>query len=359
MIVLYAIMIGFAGLVVAAMAITQYIRIRRQSLLGLLAVAIDKQLPLAPTIEAFGHEQGGIFGRKVLNFAALLREGVPVAEAMDRTPGLFSREAVAAAHLGEELGALAPTLRAVIDRQMIQQPLRQAVAGRIYYTVTVIGVLVSILTFMFIKIVPAMIKIFDDFDSTLPPLTVAAIGFANFTAKYWLVALIPLVAWVVLFYATLAYVGWVRPSYGLLGRWFTQVHRAAILRALAIAVERGRPIKDALEALDRWYPKGWVRRKLQRAQAHLLAGLPWQEALRQERLIAQSDVALLESAERAGNLPWALCEAAGSGERRLFYRLEAVVQIAFPIVVLALGGFVMFMVVAFFLPLVRLIQGLA
>ena len=74
---------------------------------------------------------------------------------------------------------------------------------------------------------------------------------------------------------------------------------------------------------------------------------------------APAGVGQLQAAQRVGNLPWALHEMADSGRRRFIYRVQAVVQAAFPPVVILFGLIVMFIAVAVFLPLVTLIQRLA
>ena len=61
---------------------------------------------------------------------------------------------------------------------------------------------------------------------------------------------------------------------------------------------------------------------------------------------------MLQAAQRAGNLPWAMQEMADSGRRRFLYRLQAIVQAVFPAAVICFGLMVMFIVVSLFLPLV-------
>ena len=88
-------------------------------------------------------------------------------------------------------------------------------------------------------------------------------------------------------------------------------------------------------------------------------GREWWRCLRWQGLIRTSEAAVLESAQRAGNLPWALRELAESGERQTIYRLQAWSQALFPLIVISLGGLVFLLAVAYFSPLIALIQELA
>ena len=73
----------------------------------------------------------------------------------------------------------------------------------------------------------------------------------------------------------------------------------------------------------------------------------------------RNDAAVLASAQRVGNLDWALRELAESSDRRLGYRLQFWLQLIFPLIVLAVGALVFLLAVAYFLPLVTLITKLA
>ena len=68
---------------------------------------------------------------------------------------------------------------------------------------------------------------------------------------------------------------------------------------------------------------------------------------------------MLQAAQRASNLPWALAEMADGVRRRLSYRVLAAIQLLLPPIVILMGLVVMFIVVALFSPLIALIQRLA
>jgi len=59
-----------------------------------------------------------------------------------------------------------------------------------------------------------------------------------------------------------------------------------------------------------------------------------------------------------GNLEWALEEMADSSIRRQVYWVKGILQILFPVAVLALGSVICVFVVGLFVPVVTLINGL-
>jgi type II secretory pathway component PulF len=98
---------------------------------------------------------------------------------------------------------------------------------------------------------------------------------------------------------------------------------------------------------------------LVKVAAELAAGGDWSASLRRHGLIGKADQAILTAAARAGNLPWAMREVAEGNRRRFAYRTQALLQVFFPAVVVALGIVVLLVAVSVFLPLIGLIQGLA
>ena len=74
------------------------------------------------------------------------------------------------------------------------------------------------------------------------------------------------------------------------------------------------------------------------------------------QFLSSTDVDLLRAAQRNHNLAWALDELAATRERRLAYRLQVVMQVVHPCLVIAVGVAVGFVVLAYFMPLVKLIN---
>ena len=118
-------------------------------------------------------------------------------------------------------------------------------------------------------------------------------------------------------------------------------------------------LPQAMQMVADCYPLSIVAHRMRGAANRVAGGMNWCDSLRQTGLIGQADAAVLAAAQRVGNLDWALEEMADSALRRQIYRVQALLQILFPIAVLVLGGVVLLFVVGMFIPLISLIQGLA
>jgi type II secretory pathway component PulF len=348
-----------AALVVIAETLVKHRLSRQYALLWLMTVAAERLIPLVPAIEAFAREGGGSLAGRARYLANMLKAGVPLPDALERVPGLFPPEVLPVISVGYESGALAAALRQAASVHDFRRPLWLAMAGRLIYLMTLVAFGSTVVAFVMYRIVPSFEKIFADFGTRLPAMTETLVAASRVVVEWWFLLLPLLLLLFLLFvYVLLRYVGlvhWELPGTNWLAR---RLDAAAILEALALAAEYQRPLPEALATLARTYPKASIRRRLRDVARDLDGGADWCESLFARGLIKRPDLAILQAAQRAGNLPWAMREMADSNRRRLAYRLYALVQMLFPPVILAFALLELFFVAAVLFPLIKLIQTL-
>jgi protein transport protein HofC len=330
---------------------------QQDALLWMLAIAAEHQMPLSTTTAAFADQYSGRYRRRVLRVAALLDSGASLAEALEQTRRVASRDAVLLVRMGEESGRLPEALRTAAAVQAARAPVWTAISTRVAYILGVTFIGQSIVGFIMYFILPKFEAIFQDFGLSLPPPTVSVIEASHFFIRYlfWF----PLLNLLLLLFLPLAFAGRSTFQIPFFDKLFKRRHSALILRSLALTIEGGRKIEDGLNTLAKHYPARWVRRKLASAAREAEQGLDWRESLVRRRLLRYSDYEVLSSASAVGNLPWAMNELAETAERRLGVRVQAAVQLLFPLVICALGARVLALAVGFFTPLVELIGRLS
>jgi protein transport protein HofC len=345
--------------IIVMMALNRFFRNQRRSLLRVLVLATERQLPLAPAVAAFSRETSAAFGAQTWKLAGALQAGLPLGEALRSTRGVLSRSAVPAVHVGEATGTLSETLREAARPSEANHSLQQIVT-QIFYVSNVVLFGLGILAFIMVKIVPEFRKIFADFEAELPAATEVLILLADWLAEFSaLVSLMVPPLLLLGFYVTIRYLGWIEWDPPPINRMLRAVDVAVILRLLAIVVEANKPLAAGIDSLAQSHPKPWIRERLERVALDVSQGRDWCESFREHRLITAADAAMLASAQRVGNLPWAMRLVADSGERRLAYRLRACIQVVAPAVLLVLGGVVCFIITSLFLPLISLISKLS
>jgi type II secretory pathway component PulF len=293
--------------------------------------------------------------------ASALEHGAELRDIPARWQNTLPRESALAIRVGVDAGDLTGALQATAYASGFDRSMLQPVIGRFAYLGVVGFYLVTILMFLFIKIIPSFVKIFDDFGTALPEVTRWLIFFANAIVSAWpLVTLLALgLLFVAPIYIWLQWRGTFWPRIPAVRRVVNWIDMAPVLRMFALATARSRPLSTVIRAVAEHHPKRSMRSRMWPVAFATDDGLPWQEALVRQHLLSTEDVALLSAAQRSGNLHWALREMATDYERRAATRLQAVSQIALPLLILPIGLVVAWVVLALFAPIVQLISGLA
>ena len=353
----------FGAAVLAALALFTWrsLRVNRQrSFLLMLSESIKRGIPLIPALEAFGEEYSGWRGR-ARRLADALANGIPLIDAIRLFNGFVPSESLPLIQAGHRSGRLAAALKRAAKQGDQSGPVWQSVALRIFYLGWMLCVILLIWTFIAVKILPAFEKIFADFGMDLPPMTQTLFDIGNFAMNFGAVLFFPVGMFLIflLGYVTMCYLGLL--TFDLPGlRWIVRrLDTATVLDTLAFTTEASQPMPGALASLASEYPRKSVRRRLRFAWLGVAEGGDWCDSLVANRLMSSADAGVLRAAARANNLPWALHEMADSNRRRFAYRLQAVVQILSPIVIVGVGLTIGFFVIACFLPLVKLIEVLS
>jgi len=394
---LWSVGLGFGSLLVLLVlgavytwmlfAFVHYRACRQEELLQVLAAAAEAQAPLAPALLAYVHDRphGGLrelwvglilffivpgyywiwysnsnYDRKVERLARLLEEGHSLPEALALTPGVTSRETRLAVALGQDTGQLGACLKA------LRNPARARLATlwlelvpRFTYPLFLLLVINGVLTFWLLYLTPRFQRLFAEFKTALPVETQRAMDLGHFALAYsWVLVLaVPVLAVLLVLLLVSPGFRWYFPGVGRLYRTYVC---SQILQALAFLLQTGRPAPQALAVLaaDGGFV-GAARRRLHAVRRRVERGEPLADSLRRGRVLPRSMAPLLHSAERVGNVPWAMAELGDLLAARLARRAQRLGLLLFPVPVVGAGVLVGVIILGVFMPLITIINELA
>jgi protein transport protein HofC len=231
--------------------------------------------------------------------------------------------------------------------------------GTMIYLAALLLVLLSVATFIMMFIIPKFKKIFQDFGTELPELTKWIIAVSD-EIEQWL-PMIALAAFV-----GMVWLAW-RTRHGtkegglLRQLLFSHARGQAplVLRILGVVVAGGRPLVGAISTLARHHPSAQVRNHLLFLRNEIERGGEVWDDLADLGFLRPAESHILDAASRAGNLPWALAELAGSIERDVDYRTTYLLEILRPAILIALSVIVGIFAIGMFLPIIKLMNDLA
>ncbi len=332
--------------------------IEQDSLLWVLTIAADRKRPLNESLVVLAGQTAGVYRKRAYRLAECLESGMPLPESLEFVRKAVPVMAKVLVRVGNDSGRLADALRDAATMRASRPTAVQNFGAQIGYFYLVLLVLQVITAFILYWVMPKFEAIFMDFGVQLPSVTIGIIHITHILTSPYVAPFVIAACLTFVLYVPFAVAGYASLKVPFLDWLFIRRHSVLILRCLTLAVEGGLPVQATLVSLARWYPVDWIRVRLAGVLAAHERGTNWISALLMYRLINNTDATLLEAATRANNLPWALRELTESSERKLNYRLQAITQIFMTLALLGIGAIIGLFSVAYFYPLVILIQRL-
>jgi type II secretory pathway component PulF len=332
------------------------------ALLWSLAIAAERQLPLTSALEPFARGSGR-WVRKARRLESLLATGTSLPDAIDRVPGLVPLESVLAIRVGANTGLLPDALRTEARRLSTRESgLIETVTGGLVYIVALLTVFTAIISFVMYYIIPKFKKIFLDFGTELPALTIIVIETSDAIVEYfYLIVLIPVpIALACRALRAAGFGSWVTVgNLSIPNPWQARTQLPHILRGLSLAVKAGRPLDSALTTMAVEHSDAPLRKRLSQIHSDVANGISCWQSCSVNGLLRRNEAALLESAERVGNLPWALTRLADHVERGILHRLHLIAESVEPLFILLMALILGAFIVGMFMPIVKLINDLS
>ena len=362
-----------------------------------LSILQDAGLPILRSLKILADMQKpGRLKYSLEDVCDEIEGGSTLSEAMSKSPKAFDRLYVNMIRAGEAGGALEVILRRLSEFMERAEALKRKVKGAMVYPVVVVSVAVGILTFIMIKIVPQFKKIFDDFGTTLPPMTEFLINVSNLAVNYWWA--IPAIP----FGFNLIIKGIKKIPYGRFG-WdlftlkmiiFGQLVEKNIVsrsaRTLGTLLGAGVPILEALNITKSTSGTMMFEQMFQKTSDSIRDGNSIAKPLKEYSVPPFNAVAMLfwtlfvpgigallymgkykqpvvddlminmvDVGEESGELDTMLYKVADTFDEEVSVLTESLTSLMEPLLIIFLGGAVGFIVIALFLPLIKLINDLS
>jgi type II secretory pathway component PulF len=262
---------------------------------------------------------------------------------------------------GLRSGRLADVLEEYVDLQNSQSELRRRVWLALAYPFVLLLFVTALTAFADVYVVGLFEKIFKDFGTRLPPLTVIVIQGSRpmmwfFTGLVGLSVVAPFLLWLA------PVTGWVWPALyrlpmvGPLLRWS---HLAQFARLMGLLLDHKVSLPDTLRITAAGLPNARLARGCCRLADDTEKGRPLDESLALQRQFPARLIPIVQWGQRAPALPEAFRAAAEMFEGRVRSQGTLLETMLLPVVFLAILIFVGLFVIAMFLPLISLITRLS
>jgi type IV pilus assembly protein PilC len=326
----------------------------------------DAGLPVLRSLKILEHQmKPGVLKNALMDVVEDVESGSTLSEAFAKHPKCFDRLYVNMVKAGEAGGALEVILKRLADFKEKSQSLKRKIIGAMVYPTVVILVAVAILCFIMIYIIPKFKKIFQDFGFTLPWLTLKLIAVSDWFATYWYVLpLFPFCWWLMLKLIRLSKTGAyaidrVKLWIPVMGQIIEKTVVARTMRTLGTLVSSGVPILEALSIVRETCSNVVFERMYTRVYESIREGDTIAAPLKQSRLVDDMVVNMVDVGEETGDLDTMLYKVADVYDEEVNVLVASMISLLEPLMIVVLGGIVGTIVIALFMPLLKLLENLS
>ena len=325
----------------------------------------DAGLPILRSIKILQQQQKPGMMRNTLEaIAADVEGGSTLSEAMARHPKVFDKLYTNMVQAGETGGVLDVILQRLAEFMEKAQRLKRRIKGAMVYPAVVITVATLMVTGIMYFVIPKFQKLFADFKAGLPKITEDLMAISHWVAHQygWAYILCSPIA-IMLF---IKLIGKTKPGrltldviklhVPIMRKIVSKGTIARFCRTLGTLLAAGVPILEAINITRDTCGNMIYARALQKVHDAIRQGEPFAPPLRNARVCDGIVVNMIDVGEETGEMDKMLMKIADNYDEEVDVMVGSMMSILEPVMIVVLGVIVGFIVLAVFLPYVKLLQ---
>jgi type IV pilus assembly protein PilC len=343
----------------------------RKQLVGFtrqLSTLQDAGLPILRSLQILEQQQKpGLLKAIIGGVGDEVEGGGSLSEAMSKYPKAFDKLYCNMISAGEAGGVLDLILARLADFMEKAAKLKKKIIGAMIYPAVVISIAVGVVSMIMIFVIPKFKQIFVDFKLQLPAPTQVLLTISDFFANRYGWAYVLAAPFVITVGLKL-----IRMSDG--GRYVTDVIKlkipiigsiigkssiARFTRTLGTLISAGVPILDAINITRETSGNEVYSRALLKVHDAIREGESMADPLRATKVCDAIVINMIDVGEETGDLDKMLLKVADNYDNDVDVLVGSLISILEPVMVVVLGVIVGFIVVALFMPMISLIEGIS
>src|SRR6266850_1146033 len=328
-----------------------------------LAALLRAGIPILQAITMLRRRSASVRLRAVLEeVEEAIRGGSALSHAFAAQGNIFPRIYTASILAGERSGALDEVLSRYVSYMRRSVGLRRKIRGALAYPAFLLVACLGMVIFLTTFVVPRMSDLFAGFGNDLPTVTRIVLGLSNWLTgnALWFAPLV-IVSAIVVFI-------WSRTPGGrlmidsfllklpLVGKLLTQMSTAQAARSLATLLAGGITLVESWEIAAESITNLELRRRSSAILPLIREGQSFTESLEAARWMPELAIDMIGIGERSGSLREMLDEVATFYDAEGEVRLEQLTTTLEPAILVVMGGIVVVILLAIYLPIIESIS---
>lgn len=294
----------------------------------------------------------------------LVQQGETLAEAMAHSPKVFPTMMVNMVEAGEASGNLDVCIERMGNQFEKSDKLAGMVKKAMIYPIAVIIIAVVVLIVMSVAVIPKFATMFADIGSELPGVTKAVMAISDFLIYKWYI-LIAIVVGCILFFSWAGKTNKGKEIFGtiaiklpIFGNINIKSNSAKFARTMSTLVSSGMSITQAIEITAKTMQNILYKNALTNAKTEVEQGIPLSVPIRKSSVFPSMVHNMLAIGEETGAIEHMLDKVADYFEEETEQATGSLAEVIQPVIIVVIGGLIGLMVVAMYMPMISMYQGL-
>ncbi|MGA3171169.1 MAG: type II secretion system F family protein [Chthoniobacteraceae bacterium] len=332
-----------------------------------LATLIDAGLPLLRGLTVLAKQEKDLVLKGTINaLADGVQGGSTFSESLAQHPKIFTKLYINMVKAGELGGVLELVLNRLAEFQEKAEKIKNKVVAAMFYPVVVIIIAMLILSFLLVFIVPKFQQIFHDMlgNKPLPEITQFVINASNMVKDHWYYILggIVLIVGAYKIFASTKVGRIVIDKFKLYMPLFGDLTRKSSIsrfaRTLGTLVTSGVPILQALNITRETAGNSVIADAIMKVHDSVKEGESIVQPLEASGVFPPMVISMIDVGEETGQLPEMLLKIAEVYDDEVDNAVSGLTSLLEPIMIVILAVIVGTIVIALFMPLISIIQGM-
>ncbi|MCK5133037.1 MAG: type II secretion system F family protein [Candidatus Sabulitectum sp.] len=327
------------------------------------SVMINAGLPLVGCLQILGRQQENkVFKNMIIEVTNDVEKGGTLAESLGKHKKVFSELFVNMVAAGEQGGILDTILARLADYLEDAASLQSKIKSAMMYPLVVFCVVIVATLAMLLFVIPIFQKMFDDMGGELPQMTQVVVDMSEFVQHYIVFILLGMGT---IIFAYNAYyktksgervIDTIKLSLPVFGPINRKMSIARFTRTLGTLTASGVAILDGLNITAKTAGNRVISDAIMKARVSISGGENIAGPLEASGVFPTMVTQMIAVGEETGGLDEMLVKVADFYDEEVNVLVDGMASTIEPLMIVFMGGFVGFLVIAMYLPIFDMIQ---
>lgn len=329
-----------------------------------LAVMVEAKVPLVGALTSLLSQiEKQKFIKKISEVSRDVEGGMLFSDALAKHPKVFSGLYVSLIKSGEASGRLQESLLYLAEHLEREHDLRGKIKGALVYPAFILVTFVAVAIVMITVVFPKITGLLVESGQGLPGITRALISVSDFLINFWWLIIVLIILLVI------AFRFWLKTKTGayqfdalkiklpIFGSLLKKIYLARFSENLSTLVAGGIPINRALDVSGQVIGNRVYRRVINQTIVEVRAGQGIGATLARSRYIPRMLSDMISVGEKSGQLDSVLQSTARFYQREVDNVVRNLTQLIEPIIIVAMGVMVAFLIAGVLIPIYQVSTG--